>query len=101
MYQAAVEVVADAWRRLLCPSYAIGLETRKAARACLGSVECRMQRGPLPILGKAGADKRMAPSLGLFEVCKNTGRDRSAQRQFVGKHKQVRGPGPVGEEAVL
>ena len=41
----SVAVVADAWRRLLYPSYAIVLETREAARACLGSVECRMQRG--------------------------------------------------------
>ena len=34
---------ADSARALLCPSYAIVLETRKAARACLSSVV--LQRG--------------------------------------------------------
>ena len=43
--------MATVSERLQCSTYH-RLETTKAARACLGSVECRMQRG-LSILGKA------------------------------------------------
>ena len=93
--------MATVSERLQCSTYH-RLETTKAARACLGVPYAAAS----PILGRPTcaatcAEKRMTPSLDLLGVCKKTGRDRSAERQFEGKHKQVRGPGPVGEEAVL
>ena len=71
--------MATVSERLQCSTYH-RLETTKAARACLGSWSAVCSAAS-PILGKPTcADKRMTPSLGLFEVCKSAGGDRIGPR---------------------